>query len=104
MVCFRCIFVSTLYKGDNNSSSSNNNNNNNNMVESDRPHMTVLDSTCLLHVGHYGYRHTISIHNTYFFSTATMIMQTHLNVTVIHTLSSLESSQRVCNSTFVSAK
>ena len=33
-----------------------------------------------------GYRHTLRICNTYWFSTATMVARTHLSVTFIHTL------------------
>jgi hypothetical protein len=71
----------------------------------DRSHITILDSICVVHYGYYGYRHTISICNADCFSAATMIMQTHLNVTVICMLSVLycpDSSQHVCNSTLVS--
>jgi hypothetical protein len=48
-----------------------------NMVQPDRPQMTIKYSTEKMQQ----YRHTILIFNTYCFYTATMITQTHLNVT-----------------------
>jgi hypothetical protein len=39
-----------------------------------------------------GYRHTLRIHSIYFFSTATIVTQTHLNITFIRTLPLFEST------------
>jgi len=60
-----------------------------NMVVSERPQMTTLYGACALHPGNnYGRRHTLTICNIYFFSTATIVTRTRLMLRLyVHCLS-----------------
>jgi len=58
-----------------------------NTVEPGRPELTIKCGACTLHVEYLRLQtHTVRICNSYGFSTATMVIRTRLNVTLIRTL------------------
>jgi len=59
------------------------------IVESGRLHDNMAHAHCMLNTS--GYKHTLTICNTYCFYTANVVTRTHLNVTLyVHCLSCLE--------------
>ena len=56
------------------------------VAEPDRPHMTMC-GVCTLRAGNLRLQTPIQLFNTYYFSTATMVVRTHINVTLyVHCL------------------
>jgi len=70
-----------------------------NNAEQDRPQMTTWLKRKYM-PDTYGYKHTLTISNTYYFSTATMVARTRPNITLyVHCLSCyiMLRQKRCCN-------